>query len=106
MRRILFASAVLLLLVATSAMAHPRCVETVLRNPDARTSIALTAGIGDTDKGAQNGDLSVFGAALTYPATKNVSFLAAWNHSELDWNSITRNTDTNLFTIGLKFYLP
>jgi len=98
MKRALLLSIALLFLVSATARADggPRygsrkakcekCADTVLRNPDARTSITLTAGLGDADRGVSNGDVTVFGAALIYPATQNFSFLASWNHSELDWD--------------------
>lgn len=116
MRRALLLSAALLFLVSTATAyadsggprrtAKHKCADTYLRNPDARTSITLTAGTGDVDKGTHEGDVTAFGVGLTYPASSNLSILAGWNRSEVDWNSAYLDTEANVFSIGLKFYLP
>jgi hypothetical protein len=76
-------------------------------NPDGRTSITVTAGLGTLDGFAQDGsDLTQLGVALVYPASNEISLLANWNHSETDWNSYGefKNFDANIFTVGIRYY--
>ena len=80
-------------------------------NPDGRTSITLTAGLGALDGLTSDGeaDLSSYGLSLVHPATKDWSLLAGYNHTDADWDSSPIFTpfdlDVDMFTIGVRFYL-
>lgn len=104
----LAALAVASLLIAAPGFAAPRtcankCSGTVLANPDGRTSITVTAGMGNLDGLGADTDLSAVGIGLIYPAATNFSFLANWNHSEYEANHF--DLDSDLFTVGVRFYL-
>jgi hypothetical protein len=106
------------LMVAVPAVASPckggprrdPCVSKC--NPDGRTSITLTAGLGSLDglNQGRDADITALGVSLVYPAAQNMSLLAGYNHSKTEWNgAATRygltDWNTDLFTVGLRFYL-
>lgn len=110
MRKILLVMFLLLLTMNASAAEWRH-----KHNPDERTSILVTAGIGNLDGMRQDGeaDLTTFGLGLTYPATNNISFLVGWDKTETQWSGDVnswwprlKNWNTEVFTVGAKFYLP
>ena len=105
--------AVLAILIASPALAAPKGhtykapIETVLKNPDGRPSIELLAGIGNEDADGHNvADLTRFGVHIIYPASVGMSILARWDHDDRDWSTGGGGLTDNVFSIGLKFYLP
>lgn len=108
---------VLLLSMASVALAHP-CKPGPRRdpcatkcNPDGRTSITLTGGMGNLD-GRASADLTTLGVALVYPTTRNVSLLARYDHAKAEWDGAPRyvwptssDFSTDLYTVGIRFYL-
>lgn len=81
-------------------------------NPDGRTSITLTGALGSLDglSAGRDADLRTLGVALVYPAYRDISFLARYDHSNAEWNGATprhglSDFDTDLFTVGVRFYL-
>ena len=97
--------AILLTAVLVCLAAPVSAQETVLTNPDVRTSLTLAAGYGDVE-GYRSGDLETFSLALTHPVTSDLSFLARWEHSEFDADRAYTGSEFRVFTVGLKFYLP
>jgi len=83
---------------------------TCLRNPDGRTNLTVTLGIGMLDglSRGDDADLQAVGLALVYPATNDLSLLARYDHSDADWNGVTSkwltNWRTNVYTVGLRYY--
>lgn len=103
MRR--FAILLALLSIWLASPASARSYDTVLANPDSRTSITLAAGYGESE-GHRDGDLETFSLALTHPVTRDLSFLARWEHVEFDAVRAYLGSESRVFTVGLKFYLP
>lgn len=74
-------------------------------NPDGRTSLTLTAGVGTGEGWFHDGDITAFAATLNYPMNDDFSFLAKAEHSEIDWHANWfPNLKTTVYTAGLRIF--
>lgn len=87
------------------------CV-TAIQNPDGRTSITLTAGTGNINGFVLNGgaDVRTLGVALVYPAARDLSLLARFDHGKTEWDGAPARCgptdfDSDLWTVGVRLYL-
>lgn len=88
--------------------------ETMLRNPDGRTSITIMAGAGDgssVNLGNFKAPEFVFSGELVHPTTNNLSLILRMDHSNTSWTSpffpyTPHEYNFNVYSAGVRFFLP
>lgn len=116
MKRILLVLSLSFLAAAPAFAAHRYQSDIMLRNPDARTSVTVVAGVGRAEGDfSDDADLFAIRAALVHPATDEVSLLLSWDRTDADWGRSTwggywvqpPNFDatSDLFSFGIRVFL-